>query len=105
MTLYGSAFSGAYPPLLVLMGGRLVSAAFGSVGVVLITVGRENDLLAGVGVGAGVNIVLNFLLIPPFGAMGAATATAVSIVAWNVVMGALVRKRTGLTPGPLGARR
>lgn len=100
MDLYGAEFSGAYLPLLALMAGRLVSAGFGSVGIVLVTAGREKDLLVGVAAGAGVNILLNLLLIPPFGAMGAATATAVSIVVWNVVMGVMVKKNTGLTPGP-----
>jgi O-antigen/teichoic acid export membrane protein len=103
--LYGPGFSEAYLPLLALMAGRIVSAGFGSVGVVLVTAGREKALLVGVASGAGVNILLNLLLIPPFGAMGAATATAVSIIVWNLVLGVLVKRKTGLTPGPWGPSR
>lgn len=102
LILYGPEFAPAYLPLLVLVAGRLVSAAYGSVGLVLVTAGREKDLLTGVAVGAGVNLALNLLLIPPYGAMGAATATSLGIAAWNGVLGFLVLRRTGLVPGPLG---
>ena len=36
-------------------------------------------------VSAGVNIALNFMLIPPMGMMGAAVATVISYVLWNVL--------------------
>jgi O-antigen/teichoic acid export membrane protein len=105
LRLYGPEFAEAFLPLLLLMGGRVVSAGFGGVGIVLVTAGEERGLLVGIAAGAGVNVLLNLLLIPPFGALGAATATAVSIVAWNVILGLMVRGRTGLVPGPWGGAR
>lgn len=100
--LYGPEFAEAFLPLLLLMGGRVVSAGFGGVGIVLVTAGEEKGLLGGIAAGAGVNILLNLLLIPPLGAIGAAMATAFSIVVWNVILGILVKERTGLAPGPWG---
>lgn len=105
LRLYGSEFVGAFIPLMILVGGRLVSAAFGSVGIVLVTVGREGALLAGVAAGAATNVLLNFLLIPSHGAIGAAVATSLGIVVWNSVMGVMVFRKARLVPGPLGSRR
>jgi len=104
LVLYGSDFAGAFPPLLILVGGRLASAVFGSLGIVLVTAGREGALLAGVAAGAATNLLLNFLLIPSYGAMGAAVATSAGIIVWNSVLGVLVLRNTGLVPGPLGSR-
>jgi O-antigen/teichoic acid export membrane protein len=48
------------------------------------------------------NIVLNALLIPRFGATGAACATAFSIVLWNVALNYEVRRHLGIDAGVIG---
>ena len=45
--------------------------------------GHQNEAAMGIGVGAGLNIVLNLLFIPKWGIEGAAMATTMSIVVWN----------------------
>ena len=47
---------------------------------------------------AGVNVVLNGALIPFYGVAGAATATAISAVIWNLWLFGDVRRRHGLNP-------
>lgn len=51
------------------------------VGYSAIAGGRHRHLLVGAAVAAGANILLNLALIPPFGAEGAAIATAVAMIA------------------------
>ena len=50
------------------------------------------------------NVILNLVLIPSFGAAGAASATAISKLAWNVALTAYTIVFLGLNP-TLFARR
>lgn len=48
---------------------------------------------------AAVNLVLNFILIPNFGTMGAAIATAITMIMWNISLHILVVKYLNVYPG------
>jgi O-antigen/teichoic acid export membrane protein len=50
------------------------------------------------GGGALLNVVLNAVLIPPFGLLGAAVATAIATATWNLWMLVEVHRRHGLNP-------
>lgn len=77
--LFGGEFVDAYPALAVLSAGYLVSSASGAAGYLLIMT-RHERAAAWIFSGAAiVNVVANYLLIPPFGALGAAVATAGSV--------------------------
>jgi len=91
--LFGKAFLQAYIPLLILLGGQLVNSAAGSVGFLLNMTGHEKDTAKGMALSAVFNIILNFFLIPFLGANGAAIATAVSMIMWNLILWWFVRKR------------
>lgn len=84
--LFGPEYDGAYVPLMILGAGQLVNAAAGPVGVLLTMTGHEREALKGVGAAAIANIVLNLVLIPWFGIQGAATAAALSLVIWNLLL-------------------
>jgi O-antigen/teichoic acid export membrane protein len=82
--LYGSAFGPAVPVLQVLS----VAAPFAVLGQAtssaLLGIERQSWLLK-VGVGAAaIGLLLDFLLIPTWGAIGAATAKAIAQAAWAV---------------------
>jgi O-antigen/teichoic acid export membrane protein len=94
--VFGPEFRQAYLPLVVLAAGQLVNASLGSVGSVLNMTGHERDTAWCVGVGATVNLVLNLLLTPPMGMMGAAIATSASLITWNLLMWRQVRARLGI---------
>ena len=90
--------------LVVLAIGQFINVSTGSVGFVLIMAGNErlarnNTLLA-----ATVSLVLNVLLIPPLGALGAAIATAASIASLNLSAAYLVKRRLGILTIPLRLR-
>ena len=94
--VFGKEFITAYIPLLILLIGQLVNSAAGSVGFLLNMTGYEKDTARGMTLAAGINIMLNFSLIPPLGPKGAAIATAVSMITWNVILWWFVRKRLGI---------
>jgi O-antigen/teichoic acid export membrane protein len=103
--LFGKAFAGGYTALLILTIGQLFSACAGAIGLFLTMTGHEKDTLRAVGLSAVLNLVLNLVLIPPYGIVGAAIATAVSQIVWNIVGGLLLYRRLGLVGGPFGRWR
>ena len=92
-TIFGESYAPASMALGILAVGQLVNAGMGSVGALLNMTGHERDTARGMFAAFAVNIVLNLLLIPQFGIEGAATATAVAFVLWNVILWRLVWKR------------
>jgi len=76
---FGDA-AAAYPVLLILLADQIAFTAFGMSGLLLMMAGRSGWLLASNLVMLGGNVALNWLLIPAFGAAGAATATLASVL-------------------------
>jgi O-antigen/teichoic acid export membrane protein len=99
--LFGDAYLPAYLPLLILAAGQLVNVSFGSVGQFLTMTGNERDALQSLCISAVLNILLNALLIPRYGEIGAAIATSASVLAWNILLSIRLFRRLGLTPGPI----
>lgn len=94
--LYGAEFGAGYVPLLVLLAAKVVNALTGSVGAVLSMTGNHAVAARVIAVAAIVNVGLNAILVPRFGMVGAAAATAFSIMLWNVAMFLEARRRVGL---------
>lgn len=93
---FGEAYVDGYFALAILSIGQLVNAGMGSVGLILNMTGHERATLVGVACGAGVNILLSLALIPPFGVEGAAWATALSLITWNIILCWQVYRRVGI---------
>ena len=83
-----------------------------SVGWVLVTVtgpardtlimsGGQNAAAASIGIGAMLNVILNFWLIPTYSINGAAIATSISLVACQVGYAVGVRRRLGFWVRPI----
>jgi len=102
--VFGKPYIQAYTPLIILLMGQLINAFMGSVGLFLSMTGHENDTLRAMTYSAIANIVLNILLIPRFGILGAAAATAFSVALWNIILGVRIYQRLKLVPGPLLVR-
>ena len=77
----------------------------GSVGIILNMTGHERYAASGAAVGALSNIFLNVLLIPRFGISGAATATAISLAVWNLLLVWWVYKHVGILSTAFGEIR
>ncbi len=102
LSIYGTDFAIGLSSLRILCIGQLVNASVGSVGLLLIMTGHERDSAWGIGLGAIANVILNFLLIPPWGIDGAAIATSSSMVIWNIILMWFVWKRLGIFSTALG---
>lgn len=79
--IFGEAYAEGAIPLVVLLSGQVVNLATGGVALLLVLAGRERRWLLISGTALLANLALNALLIPPFGLVGAAAATSLSIAA------------------------
>lgn len=86
LSLFGDAFTTGYPALVILILGSMVNALAGPVGYVMTMTGNQWIASKAFGAGMVLNIALNAALIPFFGMVGAACATALSNSAWNVIL-------------------
>ncbi|WP_197018334.1 oligosaccharide flippase family protein [Sphingomonas sp. URHD0057] len=104
LALFGPEFPQAYPALAILLGGAIVNAFTGIVGYLLTLTGRQNQGLLIFAAGLIVSIALNLLLIPPFGIVGAAIASATALSCWNLAMLIYVRRVIGIDTSAIGLR-
>lgn len=98
MGLFGTDFIEGTGALTVLCVARLLYIAVGSAGVILNMTGNEKLTAAGIAIGAVVNVILNAILVPRYGATGAATATAASMLVWNCFHCICLIKKLGINP-------
>lgn len=70
----------AYLPMLILLVGYFIYSVYSSIGGCLSSVGKVHMLFKIDAVCTGLNIVLNFIFIPKFGLIGAATATSIAMI-------------------------
>lgn len=99
--LFGAEYVVAYTPLTILLLGYVSSSFFGLVDVALNMSKAEMGALKGVICGLIVNIFLNFLLIPFYGATGAAAATAMSLFLTRFVQFIVLVRERGLVSAAL----
>jgi O-antigen/teichoic acid export membrane protein len=92
---FGSEFVHAKTALTCLVFGQFVNSLCGSVGLVLQMTGGERVVMWIMIGTALLNVVLNLLLIPSWGIEGGATASMLSVSAWNIAMLVAVRVRLG----------
>lgn len=92
---FGAAFQVAYPAMVMLVAGQLVSCMAGSTGHFMNMTGNEKVFRNIVVVTSLLNVALSVLLIPRFGILGAAIATAVCMVIWNAATVYYIKSRYG----------
>ena len=98
LKIFGSEFSGGQAALLILLAGQFINVATGSVGFVLIMVGRTGWDLAVYAGSLALNLGLAFWLCPRYGMEGAAIANAVTFALSKWARLALVRRFVGIQP-------
>lgn len=96
LRLFGPGFTAAYPAMFVLAAGFLFRAAMGPAEFVLNMLGEQKLCAAILSVSAVTNLALNFALIPFFGLMGAASATALVVAGTAALLGWAAKRRLGL---------
>lgn len=89
--LFGSEFAPGYTALVIVTVGQTVNSFTGSSGVMLGMTGHVRWRLLNAILAAGLNVCLNWVLIPTYGIAGSAAATAASLIVINLLQVAEVR--------------
>ena len=96
MSIFGAQFSQGASLLVILTIGQFVNVASGSVGFVLMMTGHERLMRNNMAFCAFLNIVLNSILIPIYGALGAAITSAIVLILQNVIAAIMIRRVLGI---------
>lgn len=84
LSIFGEEFTDAVLPLLILLVGQFFNTICGPTGVVLQLTGYQKVFRNIVLVSAAINILLNYMIIPHYGILGAACVNSFSIIFWNI---------------------
>lgn len=90
--IFGDSYAAGYTALSILAVANVIHAAFGTVGPLLNMAGYERITARGIFFAAICNLVLNSILIPTYGMNGAASATAITLALWNLILWNSVRR-------------
>jgi O-antigen/teichoic acid export membrane protein len=85
MGFFGAEFVTGWSCLIVLVFSQLVNATTGSVFEILTMSGKQTITLYNEIFAVLLNVILNAVLIPPFGMIGAAVATGIALTALNLI--------------------
>ena len=96
--LFGEEFIAARLSMTILILGQLVNVGAGSVGYLMQMTGHQKESAFVMSCSAILNLILNAILIPTIGIVGAAIATATTMALWNIWMHQLVVKHLGVKP-------
>lgn len=101
LSLFGSEFTEAKSALRILALGQLINVATGSVGYLLAMTSHQVCLLYSTAASASITILACMLLIPSYGALGAAIGCALGIAAKNLICTYYVWRRLKIVTIPL----
>ncbi len=104
LRLFGAEFAEGGTILSILALGQFVNVATGSVGYLLMMTGHEKLMRNNIIFCVAINLVLNLILVPRYGIMGAAVATSVTMASQNLVAAILVWRHLGIVTLPFTAR-
>jgi O-antigen/teichoic acid export membrane protein len=96
--LWGSQYTAAATVLVVLVLGEIVGEMTGPVNQLLQSDDRTKLVMKNSLGHLALNVVLNILLVPSFGLLGAAVATTVSVIAIDAVLVYEVQSKVGINP-------
>lgn len=102
LRLFGAGYAAGAPVVWVLAAAMLVATGCGMVDMVLAMAGRTSANLGNVLIALAVTVGLDVLLIPRWGALGAAVGLAGAMVVNNLLPLAEVYRGTGLHPFGVG---
>jgi O-antigen/teichoic acid export membrane protein len=99
--LFGPGYGGAEPVIVLLAGAMLIATGCGMVTVVLVMAGKTWWNLINIGVSLSLTIVIDLVLVPRIGIIGAGVGWAVALVVGNLLPLWQVWRHLGLHPfGP-----
>ena len=104
LSMFGRDFAPAYPVLLVLLVGGLANAFTGLCAYLMTLTGHHWPAILMFIAALLITVVLDIILIPRLGAVGAGIASSTALTTWNLAMLIYVRVRTGIDSSPINLR-
>ena len=102
LAAFGEGFAGGYSVLCILGAGLVVRSLAGQSAELLITAGRQKELLVSTITAVVFNVALSVLLVPYYGIEGAAVATALAMAVRAAMLCLSVQRTLNLTVVALG---
>lgn len=102
LTWFGKDFADGVSALRILLVGQVIAASYGSQLHVMTMTEHERGAAALLILSAAVNVVASIVFIRILGLTGAAIATTIALVVWNVAMAFFIYRHLRLLPGVLG---
>ena len=94
--LFGPQFEDGYPVMMILVVGFMLRSSFGPVEFLLNMLGEQKLCAAVLVTSAVFSLLLNMLLVPTYGLIGAATATSLALMLAPVIHATVAKRRLGL---------
>lgn len=89
---FGNEFKKGVFALIILIVGQFINVISGSTGYILDMTGFQDFAQWIIIISFALNVILNILLIPKYGINGAAIASALTIIFWNIIMSFKIKK-------------
>lgn len=102
LLVFGRGYDEALIPLVLLVVGQFVGVLCGPNGVLLNNTRHERASMMGIGLSVLVTGALNMLLIPQYGATGAAIGALAGVMTWNVLLTGMALRKVGIWTPILG---
>lgn len=102
--VFGADYAPGNPALLVLAGGQILAASFGLNAGLLAMTGYEHRVTRSMFWGLLVSVALTLMLVPRWAEIGAAVATAGSLLVWNALTWADARRLVKIETSIFAAR-
>ncbi|MFT4800476.1 MAG: O-antigen/teichoic acid export membrane protein [Flavobacteriaceae bacterium] len=92
---FGEEFIVGYLALIYLCISKFVNTISGSVGYIMQMTDQQKTYQNIILIAFFINVSLNFLLIPQYGFNGAAIATSIAMIFWNITLVFIIKKKLG----------
>jgi O-antigen/teichoic acid export membrane protein len=95
-TLFGERYAASGTYLAIMSVGYYVNAALGFNSITLSAAGRLRSVVGVNAISAAVSVAAGFVLIPPFGALGAAVSSCLTLLVQNILLQLELRRTMGI---------
>lgn len=102
LNLFGTRFQAGYAPMLVLGAAQLIASAIGPLMILVVVSGSHSRCLPTLGIAIVACIVLNLVVVPFYGIMGAAWVYFAVTLGWALALRALIVRHLGIEPSLAG---
>ncbi|BAO75576.1 flippase [Winogradskyella sp. PG-2] len=95
LSFFGEDFSIGYLALIYLCISRFINAISGSVGYIMQMTDNQKTYQRVIFIAFLINVILNFILIPKYSYTGAAFASAIAMIFWNLTLVIIIKRQLG----------